>query len=211
MIKKLGMIAAAATLTAIAVSAQTPTGWKQRLDRSTSASDPDAAGAVKFVTMGSGFHATNPAAAVFWNPANTASGNYTAKATFRLVKRSNHTNYYGLVFGGSELEGPNQNYIYFTVAQDGTWLLKRREGDANAPTIGGKTASDVVKKPGADGTSVNDLEVRVQANKIDYVVNGTVVHSTPKTGMTAKTDGLVGIRINHMLEVHIDNFAIARQ
>jgi hypothetical protein len=90
-------------------------------------------------------------------------------------------------------------------------LLKRREGDANAPTIGGKTASDVVKKPGADGTSVNDLEVRVQANKIDYVVNGTVVHSTPKTGMTAKTDGLVGIRINHMLEVHIDNFAVVKQ
>ena len=31
-----------------------PAGWKQRLDRSTSASDPDAAGAVKFVTMGNG-------------------------------------------------------------------------------------------------------------------------------------------------------------
>ena len=211
MIKKLGVITAAAALMAVAVSAQTPAGWKQRLDRSTSASDPDAAGAVKFVTMGNGFHATNPVAAVFWNPANTASGNYTAKATFRLVKPSNHTNYYGLVFGGSELEGPNQNYIYFTVAQDGTWLLKRRDGDANAPTIAGKTPSEVVKKPGADGTSVNELEVRVQANKIDYVVNGTVVHSTPKTGMTAKTDGLVGIRINHMLEVHVDNFAIAKQ
>jgi hypothetical protein len=51
----------------------------------------------------------------------------------------------------------------------------------------------------------------VQTNKIDYVVNGTVVHSMPKTGMTAKTDGLVGIRINHMLEVHIDNFAVVKQ
>lgn len=211
MIKKLGLIAAAAMLMTIASSAQAPAGWKQRLDRSTSASDPDAAGAVKFVTMGNGFHATNPVAAVFWNPANTASGNYTAKATFRLVKPSNHTNYYGLVFGGSELEGPNQNYIYFTVAQDGTWLLKRRDGDVNAQTISGKTASDVVKKPGADGTSVNALEIRVQANKIDYAVNGTVVHSTPKTGMTAKTDGIVGIRINHMLEVHVDNFAVVKQ
>jgi len=60
-------------------------------------------------------------------------------------------------------------------------------------------------------TSVNDLEVRVQASKIDYVVNGTVVHSTPKGGMTAKTDGIVGIRVNHMLEVHIDNFAVVKQ
>jgi hypothetical protein len=197
--------------TAAIVTAQTPAGWKQRLDRSTSASDPDAAGTVKFVTMGSGFHATNPQAAVYWNPANAPTGNYTVKATFRLVKPSNHTNYYGIVFAGSDLEGPKQSYIYFTVAQDGTWLLKRRDGDASAPTIAGKTASDAIKKPGADGTSVNDLEVRVQASKIDYVVNGTVVHSTPKTGMTAKTDGIAGIRVNHMLEVHIDGFTVTKQ
>ncbi|HUR32464.1 MAG TPA: hypothetical protein VM032_01625 [Vicinamibacterales bacterium] len=196
---------------AAAIAAQTPAGWKQRLDRSTSASDPDAAGTVKFVTMGTGFHATNPQAAVFWNPANTATGNYTVKASFKLVKPSSHSNYYGLVFGGSELEGPNQSYIYFTVSQDGTWLLKRRDGDANAPTIAARTASDAVKKPGPDGTSVNDLEVRVQASKIDYVVNGTVVHSTPKTGMTARTDGLTGIRVNHMLEVHVDGFSVVKQ
>ena len=130
------------------------------------------------------------------------------KASFRLVRPSNHTNYYGLVFSRSNLEGPNQSYIYFTVAQDGSWLLKRRDGDSSAPTIAGKTVTDAVKKPGADGASVNDLEVRVQASKVDYVVNGTVVHSTPKTGTTAKTDGLTGIHVNHMLEVHIDNFSV---
>jgi len=203
-------IAALLMLTALTLSAQVPAGWKQRLDRSTSASDPDAAGAVKFVSMGNGFHATTPQAAVFWNPSNAATGNYTVKGSFNLVRPSNHTNYYGLVFGGSDLDGANQSYIYFTVAQDGTWLIKRRDADA-APTIAGKTASDVVKKPGADGSSVNDLEVRVQASKIDYVVNGTVVHSTPKSGTTAKTDGLTGIRVNHMLEVHVDNFAVVKQ
>ena len=209
--KRIVAVAVLVASTVVAVAAQAPAGWKQRLDRSTSASDPDAAGTVKFVTMGNGFHATNPQAAVFWNPANTATGNYTVKGSFRLVKPSNHTNYSGIVFGGSDLEGPNQSYIYFTVAQDGTWLLKRRDGDANAPTIAGKTATDAVKKPGADGSSVNELEVRVQASKIDYVVNGTVVHSTPKTGMTAKTDGIAGIRVNHMLEVHIDGFAVTKQ
>jgi len=203
-------IAALLMLTALTLSAQVPAGWKQRLDRSTSASDPDAAGAVKFVSMGNGFHATTPQAAVFWNPSNAATGNYTVKGSFKLVRPSNHTNYYGLVFGGSDLDSANQSYIYFTVAQDGTWLIKRRDADA-APTIAGKTASDVVKKPGADGSSVNDLEVRVQASKIDYVVNGTVVHSTPKSGTTAKTDGLTGIRVNHMLEVHVDNFAVVKQ
>src|ERR1700726_3487991 len=66
--------------------AQAPQGWKLRVDKSTEASDPDAAGDIKFVTMGSGFHATNPKAAVYWNPANTAAGNYTLKGTFKLVK-----------------------------------------------------------------------------------------------------------------------------
>src|SRR5213596_3656845 len=108
------------------LSAQAPQGWKMRVDRSTSASDPDAPGNIKFVTMGSGFHATNPQAAVYWNPANSAQGNYTVKGTFTLMKPSGHTNYYGLVFGGSGLEGAQQSYLYFLVAQNGTWLIKRR-------------------------------------------------------------------------------------
>src|SRR6185295_9151556 len=86
------------------VAQEPPKGWKLRVDRSASASDPDAAGAIKFVTMGQGFHATNPQAAVYWNPANTATGNYTLKGTFVLQKPSGHTNYYGLVYGGSGLE-----------------------------------------------------------------------------------------------------------
>jgi hypothetical protein len=100
--------------------------------------------------MGSGFHATNPRAAVYWNPANTAAGTYTLKGTFTLMKPSGHTNSYGLVFGGSGLEGPQQSYLYFVVAQDGTWLIKRRD-DAATSTVSGKTASDAVKKPDASG------------------------------------------------------------
>jgi hypothetical protein len=203
--------AAAIALLAVApLVAQSPAGWKLRADRSTSASDPDAAGNIKFMTMGKGFHATNPQAAVYWNPANTATGAYTVKGTFTLMKPSGHTNYYGLVFGGSDLEGPNQNYLYFLVAQDGTWLVKRREGDASTKDVAAKAASDAVKKPDATGKSTNALEVRVGADKIDYVVNGTTVHTTPKTGLTAKTDGIYGIRVNHQLEVHIDGFAVSR-
>jgi hypothetical protein len=149
--------------------AQTPQGWKMRVDRSTTASDPDAPGAIKFVTMGSGFHATNPQAAVYWNPANTVTGTYTLKGTFTLMKPSGHTNYYGLVFGGSGLEGPQQSYLYFLVAQNGTWLIKRRDGDAATSTVSAKTPSDAVKKPDASGKSTNALEVRVGADKIDFV------------------------------------------
>ena len=184
--------------------AQAPKGWMVRADRSTSASDPDGAGTIKFVTAGTGFHATNPQAAVYWNTANTATGTYTVKGTFILQKPSGHTNYYGIVFGGSDLEGAKQAYTYFLVAQDGTWLVKKRNGDAATDNVLPKAASDAVKKPGADGKSTNDLEVRVGADKIDYVVNGTVVGSSPKAG--SKTDGTFGIRVNHLIEVHIDGF-----
>jgi hypothetical protein len=192
------------------LAAQAPKGWRVRVDRSTSASDPDAAGTVKFASSGSGFHATNPQAAVFWNPANTATGNYSLKGTFTLVKPSGHTNYYGLVFGGSDLEGPKQSYLYFMVAQDGTWLVKRRDGD-ETKDVAPKAPNDAVKKPDSSGKSTNALEVRVAADKIDYVVNGTTVHSTPKSGQTAKTDGIYGIRVNHQLEVQVDGLAASKQ
>src|SRR5450432_444050 len=96
--------AVAACLAIAPLLAQTPQGWKQRVDHSTSASDPDAAGDIKFVTSGAGFHATNPQAAVYWNPANTASGNFSLKGTFNLVNAGPHQEYYGLIFGGSGLE-----------------------------------------------------------------------------------------------------------
>jgi len=206
--KRIATIVALTVVTALSLIAQAPKGWMVRADRSTSASDPDGAGTIKFMQMGGGFHAVNPAAAVYWNPANTASGHYTVKGTFTLLKPSGHTNYYGLVFGGSDLEGAKQSYTYFLVAQDGTWLVKKRTGDSATDNVLPKTANDAVKKPGADGKSTNALEVRVGADKIDYVVNGTVVGSSPKAGM--KTDGTYGIRVNHLLEVQIDGLSAGK-
>ena len=113
----------------------------------------------------------------------TAAGNYTLKGTFTLLKPSNHTNYYGLVFGGQGLEGADQRYTYFTVAQDGTFLIKQRTGEMTRD-VKGYTPNAAVKKPDATGKSVNALEVRVTGDTVSYVVNGTVVHTTPKSGMT---------------------------
>jgi hypothetical protein len=202
------VIGVLALLAIVPLVAQTPKGWMVRPDRSTSALDPDAAGNIKFVTMGSGFHATNPQAGVYWNPANTIKGNYSLKGTFTLMKPSGHTNYYGLIFGGSSLEGAGQQYTYFMVAQDGTWLIKNRNGDATED-VSQKTTSDAVKKPDATGKSTNALEVRVTGDKIAYLVNGTVVHTMAKAG-PARTDGIYGIRVNHQLEVHVDGFGVSK-
>jgi hypothetical protein len=219
-----------ALLTAATLSAQSvPAGWKLRDDKSTNAADPDGAGSIKILTAGKGYHIETPTAAVFWHPANKVTGNYTLKGTFTLNARSGHMNFYGLVFGGSNLEGTDQNYTYFLVAQDnpapargtpqplGSWLVKTRKGDATLPTFtlpgavgrSGTVGSPAIKIPDASGKSVNDLEVRVQADKIDFVINGTVVHSAPKAGIT--TDGIWGIRSNHLLNINVDNLTVTKQ
>src|ERR1035438_3879687 len=202
-------IAVLALIALAPLVAQAPQGWKMRVDKSTAASDPDAPGDIKFVTMGSGFHATNPQAALYWNPANTAEGTYTLKGTFTLMKPSGHINYYGLVFGGRGIEGAQQSYLYFVVAQNGTWLIKSRNGDATPPWHP-RPPTDSVKKPDDSGKSTNVLEVRVGADKVDFVVNGEVVHTEPKAGAMAKTDGVYGIRINHLLEVQVDGFGVSK-
>jgi hypothetical protein len=204
--------AAIAVLALIAIAplwAQVPKGWMLRVDRSTEASDPDAPGAIKMVSTGSGFHVTTPQAAVFWNPANTASGNYTLKGTFKLIKSSGYLEYYGLILGGSNLAAAGQEYLYFVITDDGTWLVKRRTG-GSAQEVSDKTPSSAVKKPDANGSCTNTLEVRVMADKIDFVVNGTVVKSLPKTGAAAKTDGIYGLRINHHLDVQVDDLGVSK-
>ena len=115
------------------------------------------------MAMGRAIQAINPQAAVTWNPANTAGGRYTVKGTFTLNEPSNHNNYYGLTVGG------------FLIAQDGSFLVKRRAGDAKTDDVVAKTPHAALKKLDASGKSVNVLEVRVLADKVDYAVNGTVV------------------------------------
>ncbi|OFW40800.1 MAG: hypothetical protein A3F70_16530 [Acidobacteria bacterium RIFCSPLOWO2_12_FULL_67_14] len=200
------MIMLLAGLLAVPVAAQAPAGWQVRIDKSTSASDPDDVPDVKVTTVGKGFRVTGGPAGTYWNPANRGKGNFTARATFNLMKPSGHTNYYGLVFGGEDLAGANQRYIYFLVAQNGTFLIRQRSGENVQDVV--RTKHTAVQQPGGNGTSTNTLEVRVAGNEISYVVNGTVVHTTPKSGPTAQTDGIVGVRVNHVLDVQVDGFQV---
>jgi hypothetical protein len=210
MMKRAAWVVLVVVCAVVGARAQAPEGWRMRIDRSTSASDPDAPGSVSLVRTATGLHATTPQAAVFWHPSNQASGRYAVKGAFTLVKPSGHTNYYGIVFGGKGLEGGSQAYLYFMVAQDGTFLIKRRVGDAVAEDVHPKTPHAAVKRPDATGTSTNTLEVRVLENTVDYVVNGVTVHTTPRTGVTAATDGLYGVRVNHQLDVRVDGLSMSK-
>jgi hypothetical protein len=134
------------------LAAQAPDGWRIRVDRSANASDPDDVPDLKVVSVGKGFRSTGGPAGTFWNPANRATGNYTVRATFNLMKPSGHTNYYGLVFGGSDLEGAAQKYVYFLVAQDGTFLIRSRAGE-QVQDVQARMPHAAVQKPGANGQS----------------------------------------------------------
>lgn len=188
------------------------TGWTGRID-------PQAARGGKKLTddkvvaMGSGFHVTSGPAAIYWNPANTATGNYTVTATFTQTKAAAHPEAYGIMLGGTSLDGPNQSYMYFLVRQDGKYLVNHRANDSTVHKIVDWTANNAVKAMDANGKATNALSVIVGADKLSFVVNGTEVTSLPRSqidrdGPGTGTTGVAGIRVNHNLDVHVDGFAL---
>lgn len=210
MLRRLSMTALA-LLVAVPLSAQMPDGMRMRVDRSTDASDPDDVPEVTVTSAANGIQVTTGPAVVLWNPANTATRPYTLSGTFTLQAPSGHPNYYGLVYGGGDLGGAGQNYMYFLVAQNGTYLVKHRANNETVHDVQARTRHEAVAVPGADGTSVNRLEVRVGNDQTEFVVNGTVVHTVQNTGMAGRTDGIWGVRVNHVIPgVLVENLGVTR-
>ncbi len=195
---------------AVPIAAQVHGGWKVRMDGSQSASAPDANPNLKVAAMGKGFHVTGGPGAVIWDPAHTVKPIYSVKATFTLLKPADKATYYGLFFGGTDMEGSTPTYVYFTIAQDGTFQIRHRAG--NDVHDMDKSLHFAVKKPDASGKSVNTLEVQVAPTAVSYLVNGAVVDATPTragTGSyteTEKMTGLVGVRIDDHVDVQVDGF-----
>ena len=198
MIRRISLVALS-LLIAVPLAAQAPAGLQLRLDHSTNAEDPDDVPDVAVTPSGDGFQVRTGPAVTAWNSRDSATGSYTLKGIFTLLEPSSHVNYYGLVYGGGDLEGSGQNYLYFLVAQDGSYLVKHRAGNETTHDIVGRTPHSAVVAAGANGRSVNALEVRVGADATDFVVNGVVVHTAAKTGMAGRTDGIWGVRVNHVL------------
>ncbi len=119
---------------------------------------------------------------------------------------SRHPEAYGIFVGGSALDGPDQDYFYFLVRQDGKYLIKHRAGD-ETHTIMPWTEHEAVKPVGDAGNATNALEMHVRADGVRFLVNGVEVTKVDRVPML-KTDGIVGLRVNHNLDVHIGGFAV---
>jgi hypothetical protein len=199
-------VAVAAISVPLALQAQqggvTADGWEARLDR-----DGDAASVLNFMTMGSGVHATTAGrgAAIFWQPASMTKGNYTISASFTQAEPSNHPNAYGLFFGGSDLDGPSQRYSYFVIREGGQFMIRKRMG-AEVPIVVDWSSHDAINELDTEGRATNTLAVEVGDSQVRFLVNDTEVSTQPRSAVD--TAGTTGLRVNHFLNVHIDNLML---
>ncbi|MDB4888808.1 MAG: hypothetical protein JWL61_663 [Gemmatimonadetes bacterium] len=175
-----------------------PAGWSGRTDKAS-----DKLADAKFVTMGSGYHVTSGPAAIYWNDKSMTKGPYTATATFRQTKKPQHPEAYGMIFGGNKLDTPDQTYFYVLVRGDGKVLINHRAG-AEVHKLMDWTEVAAAKKEDANGSATNTISI--DASKPDSIrlsLNGARVGAVP-----GASDGTVGLRVNHNLDVHVSDFKI---
>jgi hypothetical protein len=179
-----------------------PTGWKARLDRADAKMDN-----VHFMAMDGGYHAILGPAALFYRQADQARGAYTVQARFNQRKAPNHPEAYGLFVGGRALEGQAQEYLYFLVRGDGKYSVRHRAG-SEVHTIRDWTAHPAVVRQDSAGKASNRVAVQVRPSGVAMMVNGTEVASFPRAQLNGmRTDGTYGLRVNHNLDVLIDQYS----
>lgn len=181
-----------------------PEGWSVRADGKADTKD------ARIVAMGKGLHITTGPAVILYRPDTDGAGPFHTLATFTQTKPSEHPEGYGLFVGGDDLEGAEQEYIYFLVRQDGSYLIKRRDGEKTSDISKGWVTHAAVNKPDAKGGATNLLEVdnKIDPARLTFKVNGQEVHSTAAAGFDL--DGIVGIRANHNLDLHVEGFDVHR-
>lgn len=182
-----------------------PSGWTVRLDdKETGRSVND----TRFVSMGSGYHVTSGPAAIYYATDNQATGAFTATASFRQTRAPMHPEAYGLFIGGRDLQTPQQSYLYFLVRGDGKFMVAHRAG-SDVHHIVPWTDNAAIHKQDNAGVTTNELAIQSTADSVHLLVNGTRVQSFAKGGMMS-TDGHVGLRVNHNLDVHIGSFFVKK-
>ena len=179
-----------------------PAGWMGRTDRAT-----DKLTDAKFVAMGSGYHATSGPAAIYWNPKTVTSSPFTATTTVTQTKAPTHPEAYGIFFMGKDLDAPTPSYMYFIVRGDGKFMVNHRAG-AEVHKIIPWTENAAVVKADANGKATNKLTVdATKTDSLRLLVNDKQVAALP-ANQFGTTNGIVGLRVNHNLDVHIGELTV---
>lgn len=184
---------------------QLPSGWEMRFDRSNATKND-----VKLVKEGEYYHFTSDpvGAAIYYNPKNKEMGEYKIEADFRQLKPSAHPEAYGVFLAGTNLQKENQYYLYFLVRQDGKYLIKKRIGN-DTKLVVKWTADKNVNAENKKGETINKLSVIVGKKDVIFSANGKKLVSLSKKDLGG-TDGIVGMRINHNLDIKVSSLNIKK-
>jgi len=192
-------------------------GWSGKIDASrenTGLTINDA----KLAKEGDAMHVTTGPAVAYWNPANSAQGNYTVKATFKEPKFMNlndHPHPYGIFIAGNDMGTDKQTYLYCAAYGDGRFIV-RGFGPAAFRLNERGTPSDSVHKAPAKGEAVTqEIALSVNSDKIECAINGSVVATYDKSsavgeGKLKSTDGVYGIRFGHNTEGLVTGLTVAK-
>jgi hypothetical protein len=173
----------------------------------------------KLTKEGNALHVTTGPAVAYWNPSNTASGDYTVKASFTEPKYMNlndHPHPYGIFIGGNDMGTASQSYFYCAAYGNGSFIA-RGFGPAPFQLNGGHGESNAaIHKAAAAGSPVTqDIAVSVKGNKVSCAINGTVVGTYDKSavvgaGKLKSTDGVYGIRFSHNTEGVVSGLTVTK-
>jgi hypothetical protein len=192
-------------------------GWQGEVDaaeagRGMSVND------AKLTEDGGVLHVTTGPAITYWNPKNSASGNYTVKATFNEPKFMNlntHPHPYGIFIAGNDMGTPQATYLYCAAYGNGTFIV-RGMGPAPFQMNGRGAAADSVHKATGPGSPVTqDVAMSVSGDTVSCSINGTVVASYPKAdvvgaGKLKSTDGVYGVRFAHNTEGTVTGLTVSK-
>lgn len=193
-------------------------GWMGQIDAAQASQGMTVSNA-KLTEEGGVLHVTTGPATTYWNPKNTASGNYTVKATFNEPKFMNlntHPHPYGIFIGGNDMGTANATYLYCAAYGNGTFIV-RGMGPAPFQMNGrGGPADSVHKAPGVGQPVTQDIAMSVSGDKVSCSINGAVVASYPKAevvsaGKMKSTDGIYGIRFAHNTEGTVTGLTMTKQ
>jgi hypothetical protein len=193
-------------------------GWKGKIDPSEDAKGLTLNDA-KFFKEGAALHFITGPAATYWNPANTASGNYTVKATFKepqFMNLNNHAHPYGIVIAGNDMGTEQQSFLYCAAYGNGSFIV-RGFGPAPFQLNGRGSPSSAVHKASGPGEPVmQEIAISVKSDKIECAINGAVVGSYDKSavvtaGKLKSTDGVYGLRFAHNTEGLVTDLTVTKQ
>jgi hypothetical protein len=193
-------------------------GWSGKIDAREAAAGQTLTNA-KLAKKGDALHVTTGPAVTYWNPANTASGDYTVKATFsepKYMALNDHPHPYGIVIAGNDMGTDQQSYLYCAAYGNGTFIV-RGFGPEPFQVNGrrGEPHAAVNKAAGAGEPVTQEIAVSVKGDKVDCAINGTVVGSYDKSalvmaGKLKSTDGVYGIRFAHNTEATVSGLAVTK-